>query len=143
MATPSEEHVTTAAPAALGLRPSALAHLRSEFPILWTTVRGKPLVYLDNTATTQKPRFVLDAIDRYYQHDNANIHRGVHYLSERATTAYDTVREQARRFLGAQHAHEVIFTRGTTEGVNLVASSFGQAFVKAPDEIVVTTMEHH
>ncbi|HEX5071708.1 MAG TPA: aminotransferase class V-fold PLP-dependent enzyme, partial [Gemmatimonadaceae bacterium] len=102
-----------------------------------------PLVYLDNAATTQKPQVVIDATSRYYAEENANIHRGVHWLSERATEAYDGVREQARAFLGAKHAHEIIFTRGTTEGINLVASSFGEAFVKPGDEIVVTEMEHH
>jgi cysteine desulfurase/selenocysteine lyase len=118
---------------------------RAEFPILRTRVRGgeAPLVYLDNAATTQKPQCVIDATSRYYAEENANIHRGVHWLSERATEAYDRVREEARAFLGAEHAHEVIFTRGTTDGINLVASSFGEAFVKAGDEIVVTEMEHH
>ena len=117
---------------------------RQQFPILATKVRGEvPLVYLDNAATTQKPQVVIDATSRYYARENANIHRGVHWLSERATEAYDGVREQARKFLGAEHAHEVIFTHGTTEGINLVASSFGEAFVKPGDEIVVTEMEHH
>ena len=100
-------------------------------------------MYLDNAATTQKPQVVIDATSRYYSEENANIHRGVHWLSERATEAYDRVREQARTYLGATHAHEVIFTHGTTEGINLVASSFGEAFVKPGDEIVVTEMEHH
>jgi cysteine desulfurase/selenocysteine lyase len=100
-------------------------------------------VYLDNAATTQKPQAVIDATSRYYAGENANIHRGVHWLSERATEAYDRVREAARAFLGARHAHEIIFTRGTTDGINLVASSFGEAFVQRGDEIVVTEMEHH
>jgi len=117
---------------------------REDFPILSTNVRGAtPLVYLDNAATTQKPQSVIDATSRYYAAENANIHRGVHWLSERATEAYDRVREEARQFLGAKHGHEIIFTRGTTEGINLVASSFGEAFVKPGDEIVVTEMEHH
>jgi cysteine desulfurase/selenocysteine lyase len=117
---------------------------RRDFPILKTKVRGDiPLVYLDNAATTQKPQVVIDATSRYYAEENANIHRGVHWLSERATEAYDRVREAARAFLGARHAHEVIFTHGTTEGINLVASSFGEAFVRPGDEIVVTEMEHH
>ena len=102
-----------------------------------------PLVYLDNAATTQKPQVVIDATSRYYAEENANIHRGVHWLSERATEAYDRAREAARAYLGAAYAHEVIFTRGTTEGINLVASSYGEAFVKAGDEIIVTEMEHH
>ena len=118
---------------------------RQDFPILSARVHGgeTPLVYLDSAATTQKPRAVIDATTRFYAEENANIHRGVHWLSERATVAYDRVREQARAFLGAAHAHEVIFTRGTTEGINLVASSYGEAFVSAGDEIVVTEMEHH
>ncbi len=118
--------------------------LRDEFPILSTKVRGEvDLVYLDNAATTQKPQVVIDATSRYYAEENANIHRGVHWLSERATDAYNQVREQVRGFLGAARTQEVIFTHGTTEGINLVASSFGEAFVKAGDEIVVTEMEHH
>jgi cysteine desulfurase/selenocysteine lyase len=123
--------------------PDSLA-CRPDFPILATKVRGaSPLIYLDNASTTQKPQVVIDATSRYYAGENANIHRGVHWLSERATEAYDRVRERARAFLGAKHAHEIIFTRGTTEGINLVASSFGEAFVKPGDEIVVTEMEHH
>jgi len=121
--------------------------IRAQFPILSTTVRGKPLVYLDSAATTQKPHAVIDAVARYYEAENANIHRGVHWLSEQATLRYDAVREQARAFLGAAHAHEVIFTRGTTDGINLVATSFGEAFVRAGgeggDEIVVSALEHH
>jgi cysteine desulfurase/selenocysteine lyase len=118
---------------------------RAEFPILRTRVRGDeaPLVYLDNAATTQKPQAVIDATSRYYAAENANIHRGVHWLSEQATIAFDRVREDARAYLGAAHAHEIIFTRGTTDGINLVASSFGEAAVGAGDEIVVTEMEHH
>jgi cysteine desulfurase / selenocysteine lyase len=119
--------------------------VRDDFPILATRLRGgdTPLVYLDNAATTQKPQVVIDATSRFYAEENANIHRGVHWLSEQATIAYDRVREQARAFLGAAHTHEVIFTRGTTDGINLVASSFGDAFVGAGDEIIVTEMEHH
>ena len=121
-----------------------VAAVRGEVPILSTRIRGDvPLVYLDNAATTQKPRVVIDAAMRYYAEENANIHRGVHWLSEQVTIAYDRVREQARAFLGAAHAREIIFTRGTTDGINLVASSFGEAFVHAGDEIVVTEMEHH
>ncbi len=117
--------------------------IREDFPILAMSVRGTPLVYLDNAATSQKPRTVIDALTRYYERENGNIHRGVHYLSERATELYDLTREAARRFFNARHAHEIIFTRGATEGINLVAASFGQAFVKAGDEIVISTMEHH
>jgi len=127
-----------------GSRFPLIQDCRKDFPILSTKVRGEiGLTYLDNAATTQKPQVVIDATSRYYARENANIHRGVHWLSERATEAYDRVREQARQFLGAKHAHEVIFTHGTTEGINLVASSFGEAFVKPGDEIVVTEMEHH
>lgn len=120
-----------------------VAALRADFPILDIDARGKPLVYLDNAATSQKPRSVIDALSHYYEAQNGNIHRGVHYLSELATELYDQTRETARRFFNARHAHEIIFTRGTTEGINLVASSFGSAFVRAGDEIVVSTMEHH
>ncbi len=120
-----------------------VAKLRAEFPALQLTVRGKPLVYLDNAATSQKPRAVLDALTRYYEEGNANVHRGVHYLSEHATAAYDGAREKAGRFLGAKEAREVLFVRGTTEGVNLVASSFGHANLKAGDEVLVSAMEHH
>jgi len=117
--------------------------IREDFPILSLSVRGKPLVYLDNAATSQKPRSVIEALSRYYERENGNIHRGVHYLSETATELYDRTRETARRFFNARHSHEVLFTRGTTEGINLVATSFGQAFVRAGDEIIVSTMEHH
>ena len=117
--------------------------IRQDFPILATTARGKPLVYLDNAATSQKPRTVIEAISRYYETENANIHRGVHELSERASGLYDATREATRRFFNARHAHEIIFTRGTTEGVNLVASGFAQSVLRAGDEIVVSEMEHH
>jgi len=117
--------------------------LRREFPILHQEIRGKPLVYLDNAATTQKPRAVLDALRGYYERDNANIHRGVHALSERATAAYEAAREKARAFLGARDVREIVFVRGTTEAVNLVAQTFGRSRVGPGDEIVITHMEHH
>jgi cysteine desulfurase/selenocysteine lyase len=117
--------------------------LRAEFPILQQTVRGKPLVYLDNAATSQKPRSVIDAVRRYYEEDNANVHRGVHLLSERATRAYEEARVKVARLVGAADPHEVIFTRGTTESVNLVAQTFGRTRVGAGDEVLVTGMEHH
>lgn len=123
--------------------PLDVARIRADFPILATRVRGKPLVYLDSAASSQKPNVVINAGAQFYREANANIHRGVHYLSEVATQRFDETRAAAQRFLGAKHAHEVIFTRGTTEGVNLVAASFGQAFVKAGDEIVLSEMEHH
>jgi cysteine desulfurase/selenocysteine lyase len=117
--------------------------LRQDFPILAERVRGKPLVYLDNAATSQKPRAVIDAVSRFYGSENANIHRGVHYLSERATVAYDGVRERVARFLNAASPREIVFTRGTTEGINLVAQSWGRSTLKAGDEILITGMEHH
>src|SRR5215210_1744826 len=100
--------------------------LREDFPILAQRVRGKPLVYLDNAATSQKPRSVIDAVSRFYGAENANIHRGVHYLSERATLAYDGVRQRVARFLNAASPAEIVFTRGTTEGINLVAQSWAR-----------------
>jgi cysteine desulfurase/selenocysteine lyase len=120
-----------------------VSRIREDFPILTQQVRGHPLVYLDNAATTQKPRQVIDAVTRYYAQQNSNIHRGVHYLSERATAAYEAVRERARAFVGAQDAKEIVFLRGTTEAVNLVAESYGRARVQRGDEIVLTTLEHH
>ena len=117
--------------------------VRRDFPILSQTVRGKPLVYLDNAATSQKPRVVIDALTHYYTHENANIHRGVHLLSEKATIAYEGAREKLKRWINAPHAREVIFVRGTTEAINLVAFSFGSRFVGAGDEIVISALEHH
>ena len=116
--------------------------LRAEFPILRQRVHGQPLVYLDNAATTQRPRAVIDAIARFYEEDNANVHRGVHLLSERATKRYDGARVKVARAIGAD-PREVIFVRGTTEGVNLVAQTFGRTRVGAGDEVLVTEMEHH
>src|SRR5256712_10309620 len=117
--------------------------VREDFPVLDQEVHGKPLVYLDSAATSQKPRAVIDAIARYYLTDNANVHRGVHLLSERATEAYEAAREKVRRFIHAAHAHEVVFVRGTTEAINLVAQTYGRSRVRPGDEIVVTVMEHH
>ena len=117
--------------------------MRQDFPILSRRVRGKPLVYLDNAATSQKPRRVIDAVSRFYGSDNANIHRGVHYLSEQATLAYDAVRAGVARLLNAAMPSEVVFTRGTTEGINLVAQSWARPRLKAGDEILITEMEHH
>lgn len=119
------------------------ARARADFPILRQQVHGKPLVYLDNAATTQKPRAVLEAMDRYYAETNANIHRGVHLLSERATKLHDDARAAVARFIGAEDPREVIFTRGTTESINLVAQTFGRARVGAGDEVLVTALEHH
>jgi cysteine desulfurase/selenocysteine lyase len=117
--------------------------LREEFPILSQKVHGKPLVYLDNAATTQKPRSVLDAISHYYTCDNANVHRGVHELSERATVAFENAREKVRRFIRASSTREIIFTRSATEAINLVAQTFGRSKVGQGDEILVSEMEHH
>ncbi len=119
------------------------AKLRREFPILDQLVNDEPLVYLDNAATTQKPQAVLDALTAYYQHDNANVHRGVHTLAERATHAYEGAREKVRRFINAKESAEVLFTRGTTTSLNWIAKSFGDALVEAGDEIVISYMEHH
>ncbi|MEZ5316318.1 MAG: cysteine desulfurase [Vicinamibacterales bacterium] len=120
-----------------------LAAVRAEFPALAQQVHGRPLVYLDNAATTQKPRAVIDAIRRYYESDNANVHRGVHALSERATAAYEGARETVRAFLGARSTREIVFTRNATEAINLVARAWGDANVAAGDEIVISGLEHH
>jgi cysteine desulfurase/selenocysteine lyase len=117
--------------------------IRQDFPILRQSIRGKRLVYLDNAATSQKPQSVIDAVTRFYTAENANIHRGVHYLSERATAAYDEIREKVARFINARTSREVIFTRGTTEGINLVAQSYGRTILKPGDEVLITEMEHH
>jgi cysteine desulfurase/selenocysteine lyase len=117
--------------------------VRADFPALAQSVHGKPLVYLDSAATTQKPRAVIDAVSRFYSEDNANVHRGVHALSERATAGLEAAREKVRRFLGAAHAEEIIFVRGVTEAVNLVAHTFGKMRVRVGDEVVVTALEHH
>jgi cysteine desulfurase/selenocysteine lyase len=120
-----------------------LDRVREDFPILGREVRGKPLVYLDNAATSQKPRPVIDAVARFYSLENANVHRGVHYLSERATVAYDEVRRRVARFLNAAVPDEVVFTRGTTEAINLVAQSWGRTNLRPGDEILISGMEHH
>ncbi len=120
-----------------------VGRLRADFPILATTVRGRPLVYLDNAATSQKPRSVIETIRRYYTSQNANVHRGVYTLSEQATAAYEAVREKARAFLNARAVQEIIFVRGTTEAVNLVASSWGRANLRKGDDVLVSAMEHH
>ena len=117
--------------------------IRRDFPILDQAIHGKKLVYLDNGATSQKPRAVIDAIVRYYQHDNANVHRGVHTLSMRATEAHDEARETVRRFLQAADSGEIIFVRGATEAINLVAETYGRANVGEGDEVLITAMEHH
>ena len=117
--------------------------LRSQFPILDTTVHGRQLVYLDNAATTQKPLRVIEVVDDYYRHLNSNIHRGAHHLAAAATEHYEAVRTQVQQFIGARHRHEIVFTRGTTESINLVASSFSRRFFTGDDEVIVSGMEHH
>lgn len=120
-----------------------IQQIRKDFPILQTTVYGKPLIYFDNGATAQKPWAVLKAIEDYYTHLNSNVHRGVHHLSQKATDAYEASRRKIAAFLNARHDHEVIFTKGTTDAINLVAYSFGKQFVKEGDTIIISAMEHH
>ena len=127
-----------AAPAAF-----PVAAYRAQFPVLGQMVHGKPLVYFDSGASAQKPRQVLEAMQRFYERDYANIHRGVHELSMRATEKYEAVRETVRRFLNAAHEDEIVFTHGATEAINLVAASWGRSFLKAGDEVVITALEHH
>ena len=117
--------------------------VRADFPILQTKVHGKPLVYFDNGATSHKPQIVIDALNHYYRAENSNIHRGVHHLSEQATAAYEAARGKMRNFINARADQEIIFVRGTTEAINLVAQSYGRSFLKAGDEIIVSAMEHH
>ncbi|MEO6390281.1 MAG: cysteine desulfurase [Pyrinomonadaceae bacterium] len=117
--------------------------IRRDFPVLDTTVNGHPLVYLDNAASSQVPQLVIDRGTDYLREEHSNIHRGVHYLSQRATTAYEGAREKVKRFINAKHSKECIFVRGATEGINLVAHSYGRKFVNAGDEVVVSVMEHH
>jgi len=129
------------------MTPSMMAldveRIRKDFPILHQEVHGRPLVYLDSAATSQKPQVVLDALAEYYARDNANVHRGVHRLSERATEAYEGARARIQRFLNAAHPREIIFVRGTTEGINLVAQTYGRRAVGPGDEVVITALEHH
>lgn len=120
-----------------------MTRIREDFPILKETVNGRPLVYLDNAATSQKPQAVIDALVSYYMTENSNVHRGVHTLSQKATDAYEGAREKVRQFINAEHDKEIIFVRGTTEGINLVAQTYGRTHVGPGDEIIVTAMEHH
>ncbi|WP_326494307.1 aminotransferase class V-fold PLP-dependent enzyme [Sphingobacterium sp. UT-1RO-CII-1] len=117
--------------------------VRSDFPILKREVNGKPLVYLDNGATTQKPKQVIDAIIHYYEEMNSNVHRGVHYLSQISTDAFEVTRRKVKEFINAEHEHEVIITKGTTESINIIASCYGRAFIGKDDEIIISAMEHH
>lgn len=121
----------------------AIDEIRGLFPVLHQEVHGKPLIYFDNAATTQKPKAVLDKLRSYYELDNSNIHRGAHTLADRATREYELVRETVRDFIGARESAEIIFTKGTTEGINLVAQTFGRKFIGKGDEIIISTLEHH
>jgi cysteine desulfurase / selenocysteine lyase len=123
--------------------PFDVAKLREDFPVLKQLIHGKPLVYLDNAATAQKPQSVIDAIVKFYAVDCANIHRGVHELSQRSTKTYEQTRAKVKKFLNARHQHEIIFVRGTTEGINLVTQTWGRKNVKAGDEIIIAGLEHH
>src|SRR2546430_9547026 len=136
--------MTTTAPV-LPSKPKKVdfAKIRSDFPILDQKVHGQPLIYFDNAATTQKPRVVLDALRRYYEKDNANVHRGIHELSNRATAAFEAARDRAARFINARSSAEIVFTSGTTEGINLVAHAWGSKHIKRGDKILLTEMEHH
>lgn len=117
--------------------------IRDMFPVLHQKVNGKPLIYFDNAATSQKPKSVIDALTGYYEGYNSNIHRGIHTLAERATTAFEETRKRAQQFINSREAEEIIFTKGTTDSINLVASTFGRKFINEGDEIIITTMEHH
>ena len=134
---------TTARPQSFSRTDFDVYKVRADFPILARTVNGKPLVYLDNAATTQKPQAVIDAMIRYYTAENSNIHRGVHTLSEQATESYEQSRVTMQRFLNAAEAREIVFVRGATEGINLVAQTWGRANIRHEDEIVISAMEHH
>lgn len=120
-----------------------IAGIRKQFPVLNRLVKGKPLVYLDNAATAQKPQSVIDALVDYYSGYNANIHRGIHTLAEEATAAFESTRDTVQQFLHAAHREEIIFTRGTTESINLVAYTWGRQNITAGDEIIISAMEHH
>jgi cysteine desulfurase/selenocysteine lyase len=120
-----------------------IAKVRQDFPILDQKVKGKPLVYLDNAATTQKPQIVIDAISQFYSTNNANVHRGAHTLSDNATELFENARSKVQGFINAKHAHEIVWTRGTTEAINTIASGLAQSFLKPGDEIIISAMEHH
>src|SRR5271154_2647413 len=117
--------------------------IRAHFPVLHQKVNGKPLIYFDNAATNQKPKQVIDALVNYYQGYNANIHRGIHTLAEKATKAFEATRHSMQKFINAKHVEEIIFTRGVTESINLVASSYGRAFLEEGDEVIISGLEHH
>ncbi|MDZ7363416.1 MAG: cysteine desulfurase [candidate division KSB1 bacterium] len=137
------ESLRVAGPPAYAVNGFDVERIRADFPILRQKVRGKPLVFLDSAATSQKPQVVIEAISNYYETQNANIHRGVYYLSELATNAYEGARQKIKEFINANSIKEIVFVRGATEGINLVASSYGRKNIKAGDEIVISAMEHH
>ena len=136
MITSMDVNVSSKAPSSAGTLDLDLETLRGQFPILQSQVNGKPLVYLDNAATTQKPSLVIETLVRFYSEQNANIHRGIHYLSAQATDSYENARERVARFINAPHSRQVIFVRGATEGINLVAQSYGRSHFKKNDEVV-------
>ena len=140
---PELDEVKQAEAAPAAEKPFEIAQVRQDFPALSLRVHGKPLVYLDNAASTQKPEAVLDAADRCYREYYSNVHRGVHFLSQQATNAYEEARRKVQGFLGAAREEEIVFVRGATEGINLVAATFGRSRVKAGDEVLITEMEHH
>src|SRR5437867_6627211 len=135
--------ITEAPPAAAPMRFIEWEELRADFPILDQKVHGHALIYFDNAATSQKPRVVIDALRHYYEHDNANVHRGIHELSNRATAGFEAARARAAKFINARSPDEIVFTRGTTEGINLVAQAWGSKNIRAGDKILLTEMEHH
>jgi cysteine desulfurase/selenocysteine lyase len=137
------EHESSLPPLAQRFEPYQVERLRQAFPILAQRIYGKPLVYLDSAATSQKPQAVIEAMSRFFLEENANVHRGVHYLSLRATEAYEQARTKVQHFLNAAHAEEIVFVRGTTEAVNLVAQTYGKVHVHAGDEVLISAMEHH
>ncbi len=137
------QEIQAPAPAPPQSQSPSVAMCRHHFPLLRQWVNGKPLIYFDNAATSQKPQVVIDAMMRYYEEENSNIHRGVHFLSERATLAYEDVRRKTKLFVNAAHEREIIFVRGTTEAINLVAGTYGRTMVREGDEILVSAMEHH
>ena len=138
----ARESVARTVPQAV-IKPFNVCRIREDFPILRQKIHGKPLVYLDSAATAQKPQVVIDTVNRYYSTENSNIHRGIHFLSEQATAAYEGARAKVGHFINAPETREIIFVRSTTEGINLVTQSYGRTFIKEGDEIVISAMEHH
>ena len=138
-----DERASAFGASGFGARPLDVQAIRQDFPILDQRVHGRPLVWLDNAATTQKPQSVIDTLSHFYEHDNSNIHRGAHTLASRATEAFERARDKVRDFLGASSSKEIVFVRGTTEAINLVAQTWGRKFLQPGDEIILSTLEHH